>query len=428
MNKFKLLLFFLVAFVIYFILSIPYFSGDVKNHIVWGKSILDLGPYEFYSRYFHDYAFPNYPPVAMLLFAMSFKLYQLFYQLIWFLNNAIPFFPSNFIIFSESLNMKAAFLKIPSLLSTITLSFLIFKIGLLIKPVIKKKYLFLLCISFLINPAIFYLSVVWGQIDLLPVLFLLLAFYFIYKKQNITSAILMAMALLSKQTIIIFWPVLLIYAFKIFTLKKTLINFLVTLITVFIFYVPFLGFSPLELLNLYTSNFSYVAQVTEVNAINIWGYLFDFHPTEDSRLIFNLTYQQVGYLLFLGLILPVVVALLIKKFKIEKNNYFYLVAYGFFLISIFYFIVLTRMHERYLIASVVFSYILVLFKKFHIFNLIFFSFLVFLNLYRGLEMPNIMWLRKLLFNRDFLDILFIIFGSIALYNLVLFYRSLKRTD
>ena len=51
---------FLASFLfVYIILSFPYFSGDVKNHIVWGTSILDEGTSGFYQREFHNFSFPN---------------------------------------------------------------------------------------------------------------------------------------------------------------------------------------------------------------------------------------------------------------------------------------------------------------------------------------------------------------------------------
>lgn len=416
------LLFFLILFV-YFVLSFPYYSGDVKNHVVWAKSILDFGPFGLYNRYFHDFAYPNYPPLAMFAFTLSLVIYKLVYLLIWFLNITFTIFPSNFVITFESWNMQAAFLKLPALVSTIGLTFMLYKLAIKLKKV--KKWISLICIMFLVNPAIFYLSVIWGQVDILPTFFLSSAFYFLLEKKLFLSSLLIAFSLLSKQTSIIFWPIFLLFAAKIYDFKTVFISFLVTFLAVYLFYIPFLGFSITDLISLYISNFDYVAKVTQVNSINLWGFLFDFASVDDRKDFLGLTYNGIGFLFFSLSIIPIMISLFVKKFKNIFDS-FYIFNYALFLISIFYFLFLTRMHERYLIPAVIFSYILIIFRKFHVLNLLFFSLLVFINLYRGLEIPNIYGLRTLIFSIPFLGILFMCYLLISIYNYILFFRTLRK--
>ncbi|MEK6882180.1 MAG: hypothetical protein AABY22_21360 [Nanoarchaeota archaeon] len=92
MKKFSFLIYFFI-FGIFFVMSLPYYSGDVKNHVIWAQSILDQGIVGFYERYFHDYAFQSYPPISTGLFVVSLGLYNLLYNLIHFLNIQIPVFP-----------------------------------------------------------------------------------------------------------------------------------------------------------------------------------------------------------------------------------------------------------------------------------------------------------------------------------------------
>ncbi len=423
MNTHKLALLFFIILSIYFVLSFPYYSGDVKNHVVWAASILDLGPFGLYERTFHNYAYPNYPPFAMFTFTLSLVLYKASYSFIWFLNNTFSIFPSNFIITFESWNMQASFLKLPALVSTIGFTFILYNLADKIKR--KKKKIILICTLFLINPAIFYLSVVWGQIDVLPIFFLSAAFYFFLDKKLVLSSIVIALSLLSKQTSIIFLPLFLLFVLKTYDLKFVFKSFLITAFIIYIFYIPFIGFSITDLINLYISTFDYVAKVTQVNSINLWGFLFDFAVVDDSKKVLGLTLNVIGMLFFLISIVPIFFSLFAKKFK-NTFDCFYVFNYALFLISIFYFLFLTRMHERYLIPAVLFSFILIIFRKFHILNVIFFSSLVFINLYRGLEMPNIYGLKTLIFSIPFLGILFTSYLFFSIYNYILFFRTIKK--
>jgi hypothetical protein len=86
--------FLLIAFMIYFLISLPIYSGDVKNHVAWGQSLLELGPYNFFDRTFPGYSFPTYPPLIMISFALSWGIYQLAMGATYFLNSFLPIFPS----------------------------------------------------------------------------------------------------------------------------------------------------------------------------------------------------------------------------------------------------------------------------------------------------------------------------------------------
>lgn len=181
-------------------------------------------------------------------------------------------------------------------------------------------------------------------------------------------------------------------------------------------------------MSLYISNFEYVAKATQVNAINLWGLLYDFQIVEDSRIFFGLSFQYWGYLLFAIFALPVLFIIgkiNLSKFK-DSKNLWHLVLFSFFLLSTSYFLTLTRMHERYLIPAVIFAYLMFLFEKAHLVNLIFFSALTFLNLYRGLEMPDFGFLRTLVFSTPFLDMLVVSYGLLNIYNLILFMRFAKK--
>ncbi len=394
----NLLLFFILTlfFAVYFVLSVPYFSGDVKNHIVWGRSILEESPKGFYGRYFHDYSFPNYPPVSMLSFAGSVWLFDGTKQLVTELDK-IPYFPSVFVTWMNEENVEVSFLKIPAILPFVLTAALIFYFAKSFKFSNKKAFKYLLL--FLLNPAFFYLAVVWGQNDFTQVLFILLAIYFLFKKSFYLSVIFAGFSILSKQTVLMVWGIFILTLIKVFNMQKAVIGVLVSVILLWLMYMPFNENSLLWPFAFYNETLRTTGLLVADNAVNFWGVLSRFRPADSQEVILNLKLEYWGFLFFSLLFLPLLYKYLKSKFTNERFFYF------LFMASIVYFFTLTRMHERYLIFGVVFSFILTMLNKNHWFNLVFFSSLLFLNMYKGLYMPDWPLIVDLLNSVQFLSIL-----------------------
>lgn len=371
-----------LLFVIYFWLSIPYYSGDVKNHLAWAKSLINLGPMGFFERDFKPFIYPNYPPLAMWLFSISLFTYQHIVKWAWDLNFAISFFPSNLLYFLGWENLEIAFLKLPAILSVFGLSILLPALLNLEKKISLEEKL-LVGGSFLLNPAAFYLSGLWGQIDFLPIFFLILAIYGVYRKNIWLTPIGLSLGLLSKPTVLIFAPIILILLGKKFNLKAFLIVVCLTILIFYLFFVPFHRFSLNWPFQLYLDNLNIVARTTEENALNFWGLLFNFQRVEDSNKFLILTYQQWGYLL-LALVMAVPLIKFIKS-KLEITQTMSIL----YILSLISFLLLTRMHERYLAPALVFATFLAILNKKIILELLLISFFYLVNLYRGSFQPDI---------------------------------------
>lgn len=205
MNKFGWLL--IAILVTYLLLSLPFYSGDVKNHLAWTQSIVKEGVYGFYFRNFPGFAYQNYPPLAMFGFVISLKIYGV---ISYFINHLGNF---NLINFWHWENVEISFLKLSGYLPVLFISLGIFLWS-------GKKYL--PALLFLFNPAVIYLGVVWGQIDLLPLMFIFLAFYFLFNKKLYISFLMAALSLLSKQTVLILWIFYILVVLKEYGLINTL--------------------------------------------------------------------------------------------------------------------------------------------------------------------------------------------------------------
>ena len=176
------------------------------------------------------------------------------------------------------------------------------------------------------------------------------------------------------------------------------------------------------MVSLYQANFTYVAKVTQVNSINLWGSLYNYQSLGDDQLFWGLSLQIWGYLLFTSTFIPLVIYFVRKRFGENAMENFSNTINLFFITALIYFLFLTRMHERYIIPAVIFATFLFLFQRKQIINLLFFSIFTFLNLYRGLEIPDIGFLRKLVFNIQFLNVLFYTYIIFLVGNLVFFFK------
>lgn len=93
-----------------------------------------------------------------------------------------------------------------------------------------------LIIFYWLNPILFYINYLHGQLDVIPVSFLIIGLYFLFKKKWFLNSIFISFSILTKSNFIIVLPFLFLYMLKTenFNLKKILGSFCV-LITVVLF-------------------------------------------------------------------------------------------------------------------------------------------------------------------------------------------------
>lgn len=403
-------------FLIFIVISSPYYSGDVENHVIWGRSILDEGVRGFYSRDFHNYSIPNYPPISMFSFAAAVSLYDFIRDKILFLDN-YEIFPSNLVGIIDSDNMLISFLKLPAILPFILSGFIIFYLGILFKKKFKESLIYVLL--FLLNPSFIYLAVIWGQNDFTQVLFILGALLLLLNNFYNWSIIFASFSILSKQTALLIWGLFLITVFKLEGILKFITGLFVAVILVWFLYIPFNNSNFFWPFTFYNESLRTTGLLVSDNAINFWGLISRFQNADAQEIIFALKLEHWGYLFFLILFLPLLFKYLTTKFSNKLLFYF------LFLTSIIYFFTLTRMHERYLVFGVVFAHILVMVNRKYWFNLIYFSLLMLINLYRGLFMPNIPFAVDLVNSPVILNALGISYFVIILVNYYYFMYRLK---
>lgn len=375
---------FFLGLVLRLFASVQIYSGDVNNHIGWAKDALAAGLSGIYGRNFEKYGVmtPTYPPIPVLFFTFFYWLYKVIFDLCWNLNLKFSFFPSRLIWFLQDQDTLPAFLKIPAILADLGIAYFVYRFAQKILEKKSKKIPLFLAGLVLFNPAFFYNSASWGQIEAVPLFFLLASLYCLFYYHYRLSAIIFALAFLTKQTVIIFAPLYGFIYFKKYGLKKSLKGLAIFLLIFIILFLPFysegnlLTFPFLTYWNKIQSG-SGSDYVTD-HAFNFWALISGLGKIPDRQpFLLGISYSSCGYFLF-GVMLLVIFGRLFKK-GVGLREYVLAAA----LIPFASFLFLTRMHERYLEPVLPFLLLSVLFNKSNFWAFIFLSFFYSVNLYHN---------------------------------------------
>ncbi|MCL4374669.1 hypothetical protein M1523_02305 [Patescibacteria group bacterium] len=373
-------------------LSVVTHNGDVNTHIAWGSDIVSHGLTGLYQRNLmenYGVSAVNYPPITICFFALSYYLYSLIGPLLWKLNLLIPLFPSQVIFFwRDQQFVLPALMKLWAILADIGLAYVVYRF---VRGWDKTKSGRLPLVAaglILFNPAFFYNSAYWGQIDVIPLFFITLAFYLLLEsKRTYWPVVCAALALLTKQTAIVFFPILALLYYRRFrwfgSVKALLLFLLMTWAFLFPFCRPGSGlFCPWitywqRILNQYGSDY------LTAHAFNFWGLITGLGHVPDSiSIVFGLSARSVGEILVIlntGVIL----------YLLHKSRYRTIAIFqSLFLIPFAVFLFATRMHERHLLLVLPFLLLFLLSKRQPLAVFIYLSLFHFYNLYSGWWSPH----------------------------------------
>jgi Gpi18-like mannosyltransferase len=194
-----------------------------------------------------------------------------------------------------------------------------------------------------LNPAFWYNTLVWGQFDSIWVFFTLLAFYF--AKNNFHfSSLAFVLALNTKLFAVVFLPflVLMWYKNRYPTVRQNVVSIVIAAALQVFFLLPFLfttHYSLAEIINRSTGYYNSASR----NAYNIWYYVYE-NPLTVADNDIALPAALFVVALFGGL--------LYLQHK-NKASIWDIAA----LAGLVFFLFLTRMHERYACAVLVFGFL-----------------------------------------------------------------------
>lgn len=387
-----ILILIVIGFFFRLFLAVLDFNGDIFNHVAWGKDIIVHGMNGFYERdipKLYGHAYPNYPPIAMISFAVMNFLYNLVWPIIWNIKIHLGIIPASFIWFWEQQKfMLPAFTKLPAILADLFSAYFIYLI--LKKIQIKKQIISPLMGASLVlfNPVFFYNSAYWGQIDSFPLCFMLASIYYLfYLKKPVLSAILFTLALLSKQTVAIFIPLFVIVFIKKTSIKEIVRSVFFSLILFFMIFFPFtpsINFIQNSII-IFTNKvlFNFGSDYLTAHAFNFWGLTTGLGHIRDLEFVIGpIPARYLASILVGGIIVSILFILHKQKYSLKSiYSSGYLIPLTMFLFS-------TRMHERHLLLTIPFLLIASAYdvKVFYLY--IFVSIFHFLNLYNGWWSPH----------------------------------------
>ena len=310
------------------------YSSDISCFKGWAIAAYEGGPANFYtSGMFADYP-PGYMAVLWALGAIR-DVFQI---------------DANSALFT-------LIIKLPSILAEVGLAVLAYRIG---ARRVDRTF-GLLCAAFLLfNPAMFFNSSVWGQIDAVLTLFIALALWFLVREQYIPAAAMYALAVIFKPQAIMFAPVVgLAFLYSLFK-KETRLKAAIGIIggiaagaaVLAAFILPFTGSQPITwIIGKYMGTIQYY-NYASINAFNVYTL---FGLNWGAIPVFTLFGLEIPWgTVMLGLICILIVILQWRSR--EQRRFFELSA--FLVISVF--MLVHGMHERYMIPAcicLVFAYI-----------------------------------------------------------------------
>lgn len=306
------------------------YDFDVGTNQGWAKSATVLGMTQSLTEQTDGTMLPNYPPFSMMIFSATGHLYQSLLS------------PS----FDRFAPVFRIVIKLPAILADLLTALLLFAI--LRRSRGMRSGLFA-ALAYVLHPAVFYDSAVWGQTDALYTLFIVAALWVAAKKQWMLTGCFSALAVLTKVQAVILFPTVLLFLLR--GRKQALQIVTGGIVTFLVVLAPFLvNGNGKNIADIYLHTVGTYSSLT-FGAYNLWqGLLGSSAGQPDTTLLFPfVTLRTVGLLLFGAL---TVFMLLLRGKDIARPNrskplpelpmlLTALTAYAFFLFT-------TEMHERYL--------------------------------------------------------------------------------
>ncbi len=284
---------------------------DTGDFSYWFNSAATHGIRTFYG----GGAFADYPPFNVYIF--------------WIFGSLPK---------AASINILTMIKLVPNLFDLATATLIYF--------FVRKQSTFKLALMatalYAFNPAIIYDAAVWGQFDAIYTFFLVLSLVLALKSKPELSAVTFALALLSKPQGIALLPLIAFLIYKKGGLKKLSFSVLAFAATVFLVILPFEwpdGNPVTFLTKIYFGAYGTYA-FTSVNAFNLWGLYGLWIPDG----ILNI----VGWILF-GALTIFVLFILHRRFRVSSD---FLIVFAAFMLLFGFFMLPTRIHERYLFPSI----------------------------------------------------------------------------
>lgn len=238
-----------------------------------------------------------------------------------------------------------------------------FAIYAFVRSRLNSRMAFLTCAIYVFNPAVIFNAAVWGQYDAIYTFFLVLSLLLILARKPELSAVALAVGLLTKPQGIAFLPLVVFVILIKFGWRRFLTSAAAFTLTIFAVILPFQWSNPVTFLSkIYFGAYQGYAY-TSLNAFNIWA--FQGFWKSDNIPFFSIGALKIGYFFLLGWILfgAVTIFVLYLVYKRVKFSGELVIVFAAFVLLFSFFMLPTRIHERYLFPALAFGVLLIPFLK-----------------------------------------------------------------
>jgi Gpi18-like mannosyltransferase len=318
----RLLVFFFIDFM---------FENDIRTFQIWASVLAENGLSNFYT----SGIWSDYPPGFLYVLALSGVLRGIFE---WEILS--PIF--NFFIF------------IPAILADLAIGYGVYRAG---KKYLASTSLYLAVALWIFNPAIILISAVWGQVESVFLLPLLLSLVLMRQKKLLYAYILYGVAIVIKPQSLFLGPVYLYSAFDYWRghkyvlaeLKRLALYISAAMAGILALAFPFAqGFNYMPVFQQFWGGLDSYNFGT-VNAFNFWALAGRNWQPLDAQFL-GLSHAVWGVIIAFLIVLIIFIALETDKRR-SGGRQFWLIVAGVFVLT---FVFSVKMHERYLFPALLF--------------------------------------------------------------------------
>jgi dolichyl-phosphate-mannose-protein mannosyltransferase len=308
----------LVAFVVRIALfPLQGYQNDMATYQYWFNTAAENGIRPFYTVVLQQAGWIDYPPFNVYVF--------------WVFGNIAK------AVSAWGINEINVVKLVPNLFDMATAAL----IYLFLRKQLSSKLSLLGTGLYAFNPAVIFNAAVWGQFDAIYTFFLAFSLILALKNKPYFSAGIFALAILTKPQAIALLPLIIYLIFRKNGLKSLLLSAVSFLATLFVVILPFdWNGNPITFLsNIYFGAYGGYAY-TSINAFNIWG-LFGLWKSDAY-------FYLIGWAMF-GIFAAFSIYVLHKRFKFSGDS---LAIFCAFMLLFAFFMLPTRIHERYLFPAI----------------------------------------------------------------------------
>jgi dolichyl-phosphate-mannose-protein mannosyltransferase len=314
----------LVAFIVRVaFFSEPGYQIDTYDFNLWFQHAAEVGPRVFYNNNY----WCDYPPLNIF-----------FFWIFGSIAKGLSLFPTGVSVVSAG-SPILYILKLPANLFDLATAFVIFLF-------LRKRLTFNWAIAgtalYAFNPAVVFNAAVWGQFDAIYTFFLVLSLVLVFESKPKWAVIAFMLGVLTKPQSIALAPLFVYLALRKlnWNWKGALVSLFAAVATVFAVILPFDWSNPVTFLSSKYFGAYNGYQYTSLNAFNLWAFGGMWVP--DTQVTFIL-----GWAMFAAL---AAFALYFVS-KSSKGNEETMALFAAFVLFFGFFMLPTRIHERYLFPA-----------------------------------------------------------------------------